>query len=242
MKPLFRSVLVASALALSGCAASNAPDAFAADPYEGANRAVHGFNKGVDTVALRPAAVVYDVAAPALVKHLVGNALDTLALPGRFFNRVLQGDVEAALTAAGRLTVNLIMGLGVLDPATEMGLPSEPTDFGVTLARMGVEEGPYLELPLLGPSTARDAVGLVGDVLLNPLTYAASGTLAGDYGYLRAPVAAVHGRAGAMAAIDQALYESEDSYIAVRSAYLQRRRRQIEGGASAESLPDIYGQ
>lgn len=233
---------VALAAALGACAAApQDPQAFAYDPYQPLNRDFHGFNKGLDTIALRPAAYVYGEVTPALVRHLLGNAFDTLDMPGIAVNHLLQGDVLAAMRAAGRLGVNLIAGLGVLDPATEFGLPREDTDFGLTLASWGVEEGAYVELPVFGPSTERDVAGRVIDSALSPLTWIApAADLPAAVGYGVRGLEAVDFREANYETLDRILYDSEDSYIAAQTAYLQLRRRAVAGGASEDALPDVF--
>lgn len=239
---LFRFVApLATACLLAGC--STPDDAgFVHDPYEETNRSFHAMNKGLDTVLLRPVAQAYDTVTPALFQLLVTNGLDTLALPNDFVNNVLQGDVDGALQTAGRLTVNLVMGAGVLDPATSMGLPRKPADFGMTLASYGADEGPYLELPVFGPSNARDAVGRLVDVALDPVSYAVAGAAVSDYLFIDSVAGVVDARKNNMGAIDQVYYESEDSYVATRSAFVQLRRRAVEGGATPESLPDVFDE
>ncbi len=240
-----RAVCVAMAAALAaGCAGAPVEGQLIADPYEGVNRAVHGFNVGVDQVVLRPASQAYDFVAPALVKHLVSNAVDHIQLPVHFFNYVLQGDVDSALVTFGRFGVNTLAGAGgLLDPATEVGLPNAPTDFGLTLAKSGAEEGVYIVLPLFGPSTTRDTVGRVVDIGLNPLTYVTPGSGSGEIALIAVenggpPIVVRHRN---FELIDELLYETEDSYVALRTAYvLNRRSRAIEGGVDVERLPDIF--
>jgi phospholipid-binding lipoprotein MlaA len=235
------------AAAMTAACAQTAPEgALIADPYEALNRDIHSFNVGVDQVLLRPAARGYETLTPALFQHVLSNAVDHLRLPLVFINYALQGDAAAALETAGRFGVNTVMGAGgLLDPATEMGLPYEPTDFGLTLARWGAAEGPYVVLPLLGPSTGRDSVGWVGDLGLNPLTYVTFGGGTGQTAALVAEIAAppIVFRAENGEALDQLLYETEDSYVALRSAFVQNRRSRVAGnGVDIDALPDVYGE
>lgn len=232
--------------ALAGCAVEAEPGALIADPYENVNRAVHSFNVAADTVVLRPAALAYDTVTPALFQHMISNFVDHLRLPVVFFNNILQGDVDEALATLGRFGVNTIVGAaGLLDPATEFGLPYDPTDFGLTLASYDANEGPFIMLPLLGPSTGRDAVGRLVDFGLDPLTYIAVGegagqTLATAGRFATPPVVA---RAENFEIVDQVLYESEDSYVTLRAAYVQSRRaRAARGAVDAENLPDIFAE
>jgi phospholipid-binding lipoprotein MlaA len=238
--------LAACALLVAGCAAAPAEGQLVADPFERANRSIHAFNVGLDRYALRPASRAYDTVTPALFQHMISNFVDHLRLPVSFVNTVLQGDVDAALETAGRFGVNTIVGAGgLLDPATEFGLPFEPTDFGLTLAAYGVEEGAFVMLPVFGPSTARDAAGVIGDFALDPLTYVTVGAGSGETAATVAQIVTppVVARTENSALIDSALYESEDSYVTVRAAFIQARRAAVRGGgADPEALPDILGE
>lgn len=230
----------AGILILAGCGGPGPGANFVHDPYEQTNRSMHELNKGFDTVLLRPAAQVYDVATPALVKHLTQNALHMLDLPADVVNHLLQGNYMASLRMAGRLGVNLIMGAGVLDPATELGLPKEETDFGMTLASVGVNEGAYLEVPFFGPMTERNFAGRIMDILFDPLSFL---TVVPTVASISATsVGLVDARYRYFDLIDRTYYESEDGYIAARTAYLQLRRRAVAGGATAESLPDVFAE
>lgn len=239
---------VAATLAISGCATSPpAEGALIADPYEDLNRDVHEFNKGLDTALLQPAAEVYDFVTPALFKHMLSNQVRHLQLPSIFVNRVLQGEAEAAGVAFGRFGVNTIMGgLGFLDPATEMGLPYDPTDFGVTLAVLGAEEGVYHEAPLFGPSTTRDLFGRVVNFALDPTVLITAGvveagTIISAVNTARTPATIVVGRHENAELIDDVFYRSDDSYVTAKTGYVQNRRRQVAGGETdTEALPDIF--
>ncbi|MGM0584870.1 MAG: MlaA family lipoprotein [Pseudomonadota bacterium] len=232
---------LAAAALLSGCAVAPTEEGGVADPWEGTNRELHAFNKGLDTALLRPTAVVYDTVTPGLVRLLVSNGLNMLELPAVFVNRVLQGEPRLALRAAGRFGINVVFGGGLLDPATEFGLPQEDTDLGVTFARWGVEEGVYHELPLLGPATSRDAAGRVLEIALDPFGFVTGVPAMEALGPSAAALGVLEVRSDNLNAIDRVLYESEDSYVASRSVYIQRRRRTVAGGPTAESLPDVYG-
>ncbi len=214
------------------------------DPYEGTNRAIHSFNLAADRNVIGPVARGYDYVTPGLAKLLLRNALDTVSLPGEFANYVLQGNADRALETAGRFTVNVLMGAGVLDPATEIGLPRQPTDFGVTLATYGVGSGPFLMLPLFGPSTLRDTGALPVDYALDPLTYVAAGSegaFLGNIGLIRTGTEAIDARAANDDLINDILYAEGDSYVRLRSIYTQRRARLIRGEAAVdEALPPIF--
>lgn len=243
-----RALAMVGALAVvSACASGPAgPGELIADPYENTNRNIHAFNKGVDTAILRPVAQAYDIVTPELIKHMLSNGVDHLRLPGIFANRVLQGDARHAGRVLGRFALNTTIGAGgLLDPATEFGLPFEGTDFGVTLATWGADEGAYVELPLFGPSTSRHAVGRVVDFALDPSFLITTGIV--DVGTIvdvvdtaRTPVGIVNARHENAELIDDVLYESEDSYVTARTGYVQNRRRFVTGETDTDQLPDLF--
>lgn len=243
----FFGAAIAATAALTGCASGPAePGALIADPNESINRDLHAFNKGLDSAVLQPAAEVYGEVTPALVKHLLKNEVQHLRLPGIFVNRILQGDLRMAGRAFGRFGVNTTLGAGgLLDPATELGLPFEPTDFGVTLAVWGADEGVYHEAPFFGPSTTRHLVGRVVNFALDPSILVTAGALNVPTAVTiadaaRTPVEVVNFRHENADLIDDLLYESEDSYVASRSAYVQTRRRFVAGETDTEQLPNIF--
>jgi phospholipid-binding lipoprotein MlaA len=218
---------------MAGCAAGPAAQGDINDPNESVNRAVHGFNKGVDTVFLRPASRVYGAVVPAPVRTGVNNFAENLEGPGDVVNNILQGRIGDAGTNTLRFAVNTTMGIGGLfDAATFLGLPEGDTDFGETLHVWGAGEGAYVELPIRGPSTTRDAAGQVVDLFLNPFSYV-----------LKPAHAEVATGAEALSIIgdrykfgetaDSILYDSADSYAQARLLYLQNRR--FELGQEAES-------
>lgn len=233
------AAIVTIALGAAGCASAppSSESAFH-DPYESLNRDIHSFNGGVDQVLVRPLSVGYGE-TPALFRHLVGNGYDTLGQPVIAINSLMQGDLENFGQATGRLGVNLLLGLGVLDPATEFGLVPRQTDFGLTLASWGAEEGAFIMLPLLGPSTVRDTGGRIGDVVFDPVTFVSYG-ISDASPLLRAGEIIVIRHDNAQV-IDE-LLEAPDSYVATRSSWLQYRRRQVAGeDIDLNALPDIYG-
>lgn len=246
MRGIAAAAAVATTVLASGCAQTTPEGALIADPYESLNRDIHSFNTGVDQVLLRPAARGYQIVTPTLFQNLISNFVEHIRLPVTFINYALQGEVDGALETAGRFGVNTIMGAaGLLDPATEMGLPYQPTDFGLTMATWGAEEGPYVVLPFFGPSTGRDAVGVVVNAAINPVTYVTLGDGAGQAAAAAGQVVTppLVFRSENMALIDELLYESADSYVAARSAYVQSRRARVAGEAvDVEALPDIYGE
>lgn len=203
------------------------------DPFEPTNRRIHAFNKGVDRALVSPASKGYGI-VPEPVKRAVGNVADTLDLPGDIANNLLQLRLVAAAENTLRLGVNLTFGLaGTVDVSSELGLQGRPTDFGETLHVWGVGEGPYMELPLAGPSTARDSVGMLVDVVLNPVRLALPEKEA-----TAATVLKLFSRLGDRdrfsETVDSLLYESADSYAQARLLYLQNRRFELGRGAGAD--------
>lgn len=210
---------------LTACTAPT-PGAEFNDPYEVDNRSVHGFNKVLDTNVLRPAGVVAN-AVPVAITDPVSNFADNVSLPGMIANGLLQGDLKGTGTNIMRFVVNTTIGIGGLfDPASNFGLTEESTDFGETLAVWGVREGAYLELPVFGPSTERDAVGTIVDLFLDPLQQFGSQTLRDvSRGTNVADLAIQRGRF--LDTIDGVLYDSADSYAQARTLYLQNRRFEL---------------
>jgi len=233
----------AGVLALTaGCAESpDVPTADSPDPLEGVNRAVHGFNKGLDRAVLKPGSEVYVAVVPERARGGVSNVATNLLQPVYAANHLLQGDIEDAGTTFMRFGFNTLFGLGgLLDPASEAGMYDNPSDFGETLAVWGVGSGPYVELPLFGPSTIRDGFGLAVDIYADPLPRAVSGDAVPYLVGIR--VADLLQERNELARVIEALYyQSADSYSATRIAYLQNRAKSINDGALAlEDLEDPY--
>ena len=156
-----------AALALSGCAATGTNPQ---DPYESFNRKVQSFNDGVDDAVLKPVAKAYETVTPQPVRTGVGNFFGNVGDLWSMVNHVLQGNGEQAYNHMVRFTTNTVLGLGgLLDIATEMGLDRKKQNFGQTLGAWGVQPGPYLVLPLFGPSTVRDTLAMPVDWQGNPL-------------------------------------------------------------------------
>lgn len=226
-------------LALPACAVAP-PGAEVNDPFEVTNRRVHAFNKEFDRVLLRPASRVA-AAAPMELRRPVENFAGNVALPGMVLNGLLQGDVGGAATNAMRFIVNSTFGiLGLGDPAGLVGLTMQETDFGETLAVWGLPEGAFLELPLLGPATQRDAAGIVVDILLDPLGEVGT-RVQRDYslGARAAEIVIYRGTFGAT--FDDLLYGSADSYAQSRLIYLQNRRFEL-GRDGEAGYVDPYGE
>lgn len=211
-----------------------------ADPFEGFNRAVFGFNNGVDRILIEPLARGYRAVTPGFVRTGVTNALHNLRSPVIFANDVLQGSPSRAGTTAGRFVVNSTIGLvGLIDVGAQIGLPRHSEDFGQTLAVWGAGPGPYLVLPLLGPSTLRDALGRPIDAAFDPFNYLDGQDIDAVRGG-RVGLTVVSAREQAIEAVDALRRTSIDPYVSLRSIYAQAREGDIRNGAQdVEALPDF---
>ncbi len=225
---------VAAALAatlLVGCATSGNPR----DPFEGFNRAVFDINDGLDKTLIKPVAQSYETVLPAPVRKGVSNFFGNIGDVFIAANNLLQGKPAEAATDVGRFAINSTFGvLGIFDFATDLGLEKHEEDFGQTFGRWGAGSGPYLVLPILGPSTFRDGIGLALDLKTDPVAQTdnvpARNTLIG--------IRAIDERAGLLTA-DKILEEAAlDRYAYTRDAYLQRRRSLIYDGNAPREEED----
>jgi len=231
------AVLALMAGLTSGCATrppATDPDALAEyqsnnDPLEPTNRFLYRVNDAVDTAVLRPVAQGYRYVVPGFIRRTIANALVNVASPVTFANDVLQGHPRNAAATITRFVVNSTIGLGgFFDVADDLGLPAHKgANFGTTLAVWGVGEGPFLFLPLLGPSNVRDAGGYAGNVLLDPFTWVSFGGVNALEGS-RFGVGAVDTRERLIDPIDQVKKDSLDPYATFRSVYRQSRANEIE--------------
>lgn len=227
-------------LVLMGCAGMpmNGTDVY--DPFEKENRAFFAASLQLDRVVLRPAAVAYSRGLPQRVRDSVRNFIDNLSSPVVFANDVLQGDVDKAGVTLFRIGVNSTIGVGGLfDPATSFGYARHSNDFGLTLGDYGVGEGPYLFIPVLGPSNARDATGYVTDWAFDPFFYI---PLREDFFWQlgRTALDDVDARSRNLETLDEIQKSSLDFYATVRSLYHQNRESQINGGTPAmQNLPNF---
>jgi phospholipid-binding lipoprotein MlaA len=218
------------------------------DPIEPVNRAIFQVNRVLDGLILEPAARIYRMVTPQFVRTGVTNFLTNLRAPVVFVNDVLQGEPHRAELTLGRFMFNTIMGVGgLIDVGGLLGMPERHSeDFGQTLAVHGVGSGPYLMLPLLGPSNARDAVGQVVDLGFDPLTVLGAVDIGifivpTEFGLSRTGAEALSFRERNLENIDELRRSSIDEYAAVRTLYRQLRASEIRNGAPAE-LDQIYDE
>ena len=197
------------------------------DPYEPTNRFFYKVNDSLDTYLLRPVAVAYRDLVPAVVRRPIHNVLNNLGNPAQFANDVLEGKPRRAGDTMMRFVINSTAGVGgVFDLASDLGYPDHTAEFGLTLAVWGVGEGPFLFLPVLGPTNPRDAVGFGANTIFDPLTWA---TFGGQHalGYSRLVVGAVDTRERLLDQIDSIKRGALDPYATFRSLYRQNRADQI---------------
>lgn len=239
--PLWWALLCLSALSTTGCASagqraeqSNAAavvvEANPDDPYEGFNRSMYGFNMGLDRYFLKPIATGYRTITPDFMETGVSNFFNNLKGINVALNDFLQGKVEQGASDTGRFVTNSTLGvLGLFDVASDLGMQSNVEDFGQTLAVWGVDQGPYLVLPVLGPTTARDGSAVVVDKAANPGTYIpGSGIVEG-----------INDRANAEGALNFIDEAALDPYVFTRESFLQYRKNLINDGKSDTSSYDL---
>jgi len=203
-----------------GCASSNTPG----DPFEGFNRAMFGFNEGVDNAILRPVASGYKAVVPEPARDCVGNVFSNINDIFVGVNSLLQGKVGDAFSDACRVVVNTTVGLlGCFDVASKLGLEKHNRDFGQTFGKWGIASGPYLVLPFLGPSSFRDGFGTLLYAYLDPVWADHVATRNTAFS-----LRMVNRRADLLDATNVLEEAALDKYSFVRDAYQQRRRGMIE--------------
>lgn len=224
-------------LALSGCAAvstgstlpqkdatARAVSASSSDPWERSNRKVFAFNDSLDAAVLKPVAEGYRAVVPQIVRAGIDNFLGNIGDVGSTANHVLQGKLQNGLEMGMRVLVNTTFGLGgALDPATEMRLPRRTEDFGQTLGIWGVGTGPFVVLPVLGPSTLRDSFALPVDLMYAPSAMTRTSAAA----YSITALSAINTRSNLLPTTQLLDQVALDRYTFIRDTWLQRRRSQV---------------
>lgn len=204
-------------------ATANLPDA-EKDPFQGYNRAIYRFNDAIDRVALLPTAKFYQRVVPTPINTGISNFFQNLGEPWTAINQLLQGKPKASTQTLGRFTLNTLTSLGFADPAnSSFNLKAGNEDFGQTLGVWGVKSGPYLMLPLLGPSTLRDATGKILDMAASPTMYVEADEVATALSVSNV----VDTRAKFIGAES---IVTGDQYPVLRDVYLQRRLFQVFDG------------
>lgn len=216
----------AASLGLAACATTGGRAPSKADPFEEWNRAMYAIHEPIDTNLVRPVAQAWVDHVPQPIQHAVHTFFGNIEDGFSALNGLLQGKWEKAGNDLGRITVN-VWGLGLIDIATDAGIPKGDEDFGQTFGFWGIPQGPYLFVPVLGPTTVRDGTGLVIRFYLGPVTYAVNDVPLRNVLYF---LGGLDLRAQALEAskvVDQAAI---DRYTFIRRAYLQRREYLVHDG------------
>ena len=208
------------------------------DPYEASNRQAHEINKSLDKSIIRPMAIVYGDITPIKLQSVVNNMSMNFSLPRYSVNYILQGELKNASKSSMKFLVNSTLGVGgIYDFSSQLGLTSEKTDFGETMAKWGFREGPYLDILVLGPSNQRDGIGKVVDLVLDPISLIGVG--AKSAATATSVAFGLSARSQFRESIDSILYESADSYAQSRLFFLQNRRYEL-GTNKTEHYIDPY--
>jgi len=240
-RPSRHTILLLIAALLAGCAT---PMPRKDDPYENFNRKMYDFNAFADRVAIRPVAVGYRKITNETTRRLISNFFANIESPITIANDLLQANPKEAFKATSRLVINTTVGiLGLFDPASEMSIDASTTDLGVTLAKWGVPEGPYLVLPLFGSTTVSEAIAFPVDrYLFDPLSwYSAGHSFQLDVHFAPTFVYLVTLRSSAIDA--EGLLEGVyDPYVFYRDAYRQRRLYKVyRGNPPMEAIQSLQG-
>ncbi len=240
MRPIILLSLLA--LACGGCASTGARGTSEVnDPFEGANRAIFKFNRTADRFVLRPVASGYHTITPDPLERSIGRFFVNLSSPIVIVSDLLQGKFKQAGADTGRFLLNSTVGLlGFLDVAAHVGLEFHDEDFGQTLGRWGLEQGPYFLVPIFGPYTLRDGVGRILELPFELLNHY-------DNDDVRRKLVLLYyiDKRTGLLAIDDALANAFDPYLFVRDAYLQRRRYLVYDGDPPffeENFADEYSE
>lgn len=190
------------------------------DPFEAINRPIYKFNDITDKFLLRPLGKGYNFITPRPVRTGIGNFYDNITYPVTIVNSLLQGKGTQAIYDLNRFLFNSVFGvLGFVDVASSRGFPRHDEDFGQTFAKWGIPQGPYIVIPLLGPSTVRDGIGILGNVRVNPLVQMDNRSVRDKLLILWT----IETRA-ALIGPDELVQDAFDPYLFVRDAYLQNRQ------------------
>ena len=224
LNTVYRQGAVVLCLCLSACATPMAERSDPRDPYENLNRKVFVVNQVFDQVLLKPVARGYSNYAPNFIQDTVGNFFGNLADVWTAVNNFLQGKPREGIQDTGRVAVNTVFGVaGLADVATKLGFPKHQEDFGQTLGVWGVKPGPFVMLPLFGPSTMRDAVAKPLDLYADPLNLSTRA----DVEYSLRAMRLVDDRARLLPTTDMIEKVALDPYQFVRDAHFQRREAKV---------------
>ena len=196
------------------------------DPFEASNRQVHEINKSLDKNIVRPIAVLYGDSTPVQLQSAVNNIAMNFSLPSNSINYILQGEIKSASNSSMKFLVNSTLGVvGIYDASSQLGIKSEKTDFGETMAKWGIGEGPYLDILVLGPSNQRDGIGRMVDIVFDPVGLIGAGPK--GVATVTSLAFGLSARSQFRESIDSILYQSADSYAQSRLFFLQNRRYEL---------------
>ncbi len=227
------------ALVLGGCA-TTAEERFARgasleraseDRLEPINRRVHAFNSELDRLVIRPPAAAYRAAVPSPMRRAINSFYRHLGEPLNGLNALAQGKPQSAFRALDRFAINMVLGgVGTIDEASRMGFDEQPHDLGQTLAVWGIPSGPFVMLPLFGPSTLRDGIALLTEFAVDPVGYGSGAILNNTQSTMQILVRLVDQRAELIERGEQLRRGSADDYATIRSAWLQLRLSELWDG------------
>ena len=232
---------------LSGCATPPSDPAASAqfihnnDPLEPLNRKTFALNQFIDRLVFKPAAQTYVAVFPGDARTAIHHMLDNMKEPTLAFNNLLQGEFKQAGISVGRLIVNSTVGFGgMVDVMSLSGVPRQPADFGQTMYAWGIPSGPYLILPLLGPTDARDAVGSAVDSYDDPFTILANEHGITELTTTRFIIGGIEERANVLDELDDLEKNSVDFYAEMRSLWQQHRDAELRHGKAPDAAPGLY--
>lgn len=207
------------------------------DPFEPVNRAVFEFNRFLDEIALKPMAAWYGL-LPDKAREGTHNFVGNLKNPWTAVNDIAQGQPERFGNTVARFFINTLLGFfGTFDPAARMGFPAHEEDAGQTFAVWGAGEGPYIMLPVFGPSNLRDTIGFAVDSFLDPVNYVTRRNDAEWVAPARSAVGGVDARHRNWQQIEDLQRQSTDFYATIRRVYVERRRAAIANRAGGDNIP-----
>jgi phospholipid-binding lipoprotein MlaA len=218
---------------INGCASLPDNDGEANDPFESYNRTIHRFNDKVDEAVLKPLARGYQIITPKPIDKGITNFFGNLKDVTSAANNLLQLKLSRSASDVGRVVLNSTAGIfGLIDVASQVDLPSYKEDFGQTLGHWGVDTGPYIVMPLFGPSSLRDSMAMIPDWYTQPIAYLEDAKIATGLMILYS----IDARADLLEASQTFNEAALDSYVFTRDAYLQKRQYDVHDG----DLPDTH--
>ncbi len=250
MRHFLACCAVVAALTTAGCATrppADDPEAVAEyqqtnDPIEPLNRNLFSIHQGLDEYVFKPVAVTYRDLVPRPVRLVIHNVLGNLRTPGILANDLLQGESRRAGETAGRFLINSTVGLGgMLDIARDhFGVPGHHEDFGQTFARWGMGDGPYVFMPVIGPSNPRDLLGFGVGIVADPFFWLGQGLAVQILTGTRAGLTIADTREGLIDTLDEVQRTSMDPYATLRSGYRQQREAEIANQRNSRPVPNIH--